>query len=96
VTTQPGARFPLAQPTIALRVKPGTGAILIDRGWPSALSEMAATKGTLYAVFFYVRYGASYRDLEAIMEERGVKVDHSTLNRWVINYSSSLEPLFQY
>ena len=24
------------------------------------------------------------------MEERGVKVDHSTLNRWVINYSSSL------
>jgi putative transposase len=44
----------------------------------------------LYAVFFYVRYGVSYRDLEAIMEERGVKVDHSTLNRWVINYSSSL------
>ena len=37
----------------------------------------------LYAVFFYVRYGVSYRDLEAIMEERGVKVDHSTLNRWV-------------
>ena len=44
----------------------------------------------LYAVFFYVRYGVSYRDLEAIMEERGVKVDHSTLNRWVINCSSSL------
>jgi putative transposase len=44
----------------------------------------------LYAVFFYVRYGVSYRDLEAIMEERGVKVDHSTLNRWVINYASSL------
>jgi len=44
----------------------------------------------LYAVFFYVRYGVSYRDLEAIMEERGVKVDHPTLNRWVINYSSSL------
>jgi putative transposase len=44
----------------------------------------------LYAVFFYVRYGVSYRDLEAIMEEKGVKVDHSTLNHWVINYSSSL------
>ena len=41
----------------------------------------------LYAVFFYVRYGVSYRDLEEIMEERGVKVDHATLNRWVINYS---------
>jgi len=24
------------------------------------------------------------------MEERGVKVDHSTLNRWAINYSYSL------
>jgi putative transposase len=44
----------------------------------------------LYAVFFYVRYAVSYRDLEEIMEERGVKVDHSTLNRWVIQYLSSL------
>ena len=35
----------------------------------------------LYAVFFYVRYGFSYRDLEEIMVERGVKVDHATLNR---------------
>jgi putative transposase len=40
----------------------------------------------LYAVFFYVCYGVSYRDLEEIMEERGVKVDHSTLYRWVIDY----------
>ncbi|HBV21486.1 MAG TPA: IS6 family transposase, partial [Nitrosomonas sp.] len=44
----------------------------------------------LYAVFFYVRYGVSYRNIEAIMEERGVNVDHATLNRWVIKYSSSL------
>jgi len=44
----------------------------------------------LYAVFFYVRYGVSYRDLEEIFIERNVKVDHSTLNRWVIKYSSSL------
>ena len=41
----------------------------------------------LHAVFFYVRYGVSYRDLEEIMAERGVKVDHATLNRWVIDYS---------
>ncbi len=44
----------------------------------------------LHAVFFYVRYAVSYRDLEEILEERGVKVDHATLNRWVIRYSSSL------
>ncbi len=37
----------------------------------------------LFAVFFYVRYTVSYRDLEEIMAERGVRVDHATLNRWV-------------
>ena len=41
----------------------------------------------LFAVFLYVRYPVSYQDLEEIMEERGVDVDHATLNRWVIEYS---------
>ena len=44
----------------------------------------------LYAVFFYVRYGVSYRDLEEIMAERGVSVDHATLNRWVVRYCHAL------
>ena len=38
----------------------------------------------LYAVFSHVRYGVSYRNLEEIMAERGVDVDHATLNRWVL------------
>ena len=38
----------------------------------------------LYAVFFYARYAVSYRDLEEIMAERGVVVDHATLNRWMV------------
>ncbi len=41
----------------------------------------------LYAVYFYVRFGVSYRDLEEIMEERGVDIDHATLNRWVVKFS---------
>lgn len=41
----------------------------------------------LFAVFFYVRYAVSYRDLEEIMAERGVVVDHATLNRWVVKFS---------
>ena len=41
----------------------------------------------LHAVFFYVRYAVSYRDLEEILAERGVNVDHATLNRWVVKYS---------
>ncbi|OSP52951.1 IS6 family transposase [Pseudoruegeria sp. SK021] len=39
------------------------------------------------AVFFYVRYAVSYRDLEAIMAERGADVDHATLSRWVVKFS---------
>lgn len=41
----------------------------------------------LYTVYFYLRYTVSYRDLEEIMAERGVRVDHATLNRWVVKYS---------
>ncbi|WP_111560229.1 IS6 family transposase [Paracoccus sediminilitoris] len=44
----------------------------------------------LYAVFFYLRYGVSYRDLEEIMAERGVTVDHATLNRWVERYAGQV------
>ncbi len=41
----------------------------------------------LHAVFFYVRYAVSYRDLEEILAERGVAVDHATLNRWAVKFS---------
>ena len=44
----------------------------------------------LHAVFFYIRYGVSYRDLEEILAERGITVDHATLNRWVVKYASVL------
>tara|TARA_R100000935_G_C2820918_1_gene159706 strand:+ start:509 stop:1021 length:513 start_codon:yes stop_codon:yes gene_type:complete len=41
----------------------------------------------LNAVFFYLRYAVSYRFLEEIMAERDVKVDHATLNRWVVEFA---------
>jgi putative transposase len=41
-------------------------------------------------VFFYVRYAVSYRDLEEIMAERGVQIDHATLNRWVVKCSPDI------
>ena len=44
----------------------------------------------LYAMFFYVRHAVSYRDLEEIMTERGVQVDHATLNRWVVKCSPDI------
>ncbi len=41
----------------------------------------------LHAVFYYLRYGVSYRDLEKIMAKRGVDLDHASLNRWVSRYA---------
>ena len=35
------------------------------------------------AVRWYLRYGLSYRDVEELLAERGVKVDHVTIYRWV-------------
>ena len=44
----------------------------------------------LYAVYFYVRFPVSYRDLEEIMAERSVDLDHATLNRWVEKYAGAI------
>jgi putative transposase len=41
-----------------------------------------------------VAYPLSYRQLEELMQERGVSVDHATINRWVRNYSPHLEEAF--
>lgn len=37
----------------------------------------------LLNVRWYCRYPLSYRELEEMMQERGVEVDHSTISRWV-------------
>ena len=45
----------------------------------------------LLNVRWYCRYGLSYRDLEEMMAERGLSVDHSTINRWVLQYGPELD-----
>jgi transposase, IS6 family len=42
------------------------------------------------AVRWYLRYGLSYRDVEELMAERGIEVDHVTVYRWVQRFT----PLF--
>jgi hypothetical protein len=49
----------------------------------------------LWDVRWYVAYPVSYRQLEEMMEGRGVEVDHSTLNRWVLKYAPLLEQEFR-
>ncbi len=41
----------------------------------------------LLAVRWYLRYGLSYRDLEELLAERGIEVDHVTLYRWVQRFT---------
>jgi len=45
----------------------------------------------LQCVRWYCKYGISYRDLEEMMEERGVDVDHTTIYRWVQHYGPEME-----
>jgi putative transposase len=48
----------------------------------------------LMGVRWYVAYPLSTRHVEELLEERGVEVDHATINRWVIKYSPLLEEAF--
>jgi putative transposase len=48
----------------------------------------------LMGVRWYVAYPLSTRHVEELMEERGVELDHATINRWVIKYSPQLEEAF--
>src|SRR5512133_3047229 len=45
----------------------------------------------LLCVRWYLRSSLSYRDLEEMMRERGLQVDHTTIYRWVQHYAPELE-----
>jgi transposase, IS6 family len=45
----------------------------------------------LLCVRWYLRYALSYRDLEEMMNERGLALDHTTIYRWVQAYAQELE-----
>src|SRR5215208_1017790 len=79
----------------------------LNRRWPVILNALVAKlkrrskddfKGRHYeatlilqAVSWYLRYPLSYRDIEELFLERGLEVDHSTLNRWVLAYAPLIE-----
>ena len=49
----------------------------------------------LVCIRWYAAYPLSYRHMEEIMEERGVVVDHSSINRWTIRFLPLLEKVFR-
>src|SRR4051812_48652466 len=68
---------------IAERLKPRSKDDFKGRHFEAAL--------ILQAVSWYLRYSLSYRDIEELFRERGLAVDHSTLNRWVLTYAPRIE-----
>jgi transposase-like protein len=48
----------------------------------------------LWGVRWYVTYPVSHCQIEEMMGEQGVEVDHATLHRWVMNYVPALEQAF--
>src|ERR1035437_8380903 len=49
----------------------------------------------LVCIRWYAAYALSYRNLEEMMQDRGVAVDHSTVNRWAIRFLPLLEKVFR-
>ena len=49
----------------------------------------------LVCIRWYAAYPLSYRHLEEMMQERGVCVDHSSINRWAIRFLPLLENAFR-
>ncbi len=49
----------------------------------------------LQSVFWYLRYSLSHRDIEELMKERGIELDHATVQRWVVKYTPILEVEFR-
>ncbi len=44
----------------------------------------------MLAVRWYLRYGLSYRDVEELIAERGIEVDHVTIYQWVQRFTPLL------
>ena len=49
----------------------------------------------LHAVYLKLRFSLSYRDVEELMNIRGIKVDHSTLKRWAIKFTPLIDRNFR-
>ena len=57
-----------------------------NKQFPSAIMLMA--------IRWYLAYKLSYRNIEELLAEHGVKVEHATIPPWVLKYAPQLEAVF--
>jgi transposase-like protein len=66
----------------------------LSRPWSPPPSAFAGfrfpAEVIVVAVRWYLRYGLSYRDVEELLAERGIEVDHVTVYRWVQRFAPLL------
>jgi transposase, IS6 family len=68
------------------------GAGMVAAGQDESFKGRHFTSGViLWALRWYLAFPISYRDLAAMLSDRGVVVDHTTLFRWVQAYAAKLE-----
>ena len=48
----------------------------------------------LQSIRWYLAYPLNYRQIEEMIAERGIKIDHSTINRWVLTICTSTRKSF--
>jgi hypothetical protein len=56
-------------------------------GWCAPAGYRFPREVIALAVRWYLRYGLSYRDVEELLAERGIEVDHVTVYRWVQTFT---------
>jgi IS6 family transposase len=91
---EPGERGDLGVPPALLRWRSPSigkmGTVITSR--PSSSSAPAGYRFPreviAVAVRWYLRYGLSYRDVEELLAERGIVVDHVTVYRWVQRFTA--------
>jgi hypothetical protein len=80
--------------------RPSIGTVaLVDRRWLQTGAVTSLGSSSVFAGFrfppevisiavrWYLRYGLSYREVEELLAERGVTVDHVTIYRWVQRFT---------
>ena len=81
-------RWPIASGwSEAVRMKRRRSGLVIQTGSATFAGFRFPPEVILLAVRWYLRFGLSYRDLEELLAERGVEVDHVTLYRWVQRFT---------
>jgi IS6 family transposase len=75
---------------LADRVVGGEGVGMTRRDRSAFVGFRFPPEVIVLAVRWYLRYGLSYRDVEELLAERGIEVDHVTIYRWVQRFTPML------